>query len=47
MPDEKQFCRNCENLAILRQQNELAGYTDAQRQLEGHNQKLLEDYANG
>lgn len=34
--DEKQFIRNCEDLAILRQRNEMENYSSAQRQLENN-----------
>jgi len=39
--DEKQFVRNCEDLAIIRQRGEMASYNDAQRQLETHQRQLL------
>jgi hypothetical protein len=39
--DEKQFVRNCEDLAIIRQRGEMASYNDAQRQLESHQRQLL------
>lgn len=38
--DEKQFLRNCEDLAILRQRGEMQNYGDAQRQLESHIKQL-------
>jgi len=41
--DERAFVRNCENLAILRQKNEMQNYADAQRQLEGHFSQLTYD----
>lgn len=34
--DEKRFIRNCEDLAILRQRNEMENYSSAQGQLENH-----------
>jgi hypothetical protein len=39
--DEKQFVRNCEDLAILRQKGEMASYNDAQRQLENSRQLAI------
>lgn len=39
--DEKQFLRNCEDLAILRQRGEMENYNDAQRQLAVHQRTLM------
>jgi len=39
--DEKQFIRNCEDLAIIRQRGEMASYQEAQRQLEDHQRTML------
>jgi hypothetical protein len=41
--DEKQFVRNCEDLAINRQRGELENYNAAQLQLENHKTLMLED----
>ncbi len=41
--DEKAFLRNCEDLGVLRQQKEMAGFNDAQRQLEQHKALMLEN----
>ncbi len=39
--DEKQFVRNCEELAILHQRGEMANYTEAQKQLESHSNMMI------
>jgi hypothetical protein len=39
--DEKQFCRNCEDLAILKQRGELENFNDAQRQLDVYTRNVL------
>lgn len=40
--DEKQFIRNCEDLAIIRQRGEMESYNDAQRQLTSHSRMMIE-----
>jgi hypothetical protein len=44
--DERQFIRNCEDLAIIRQRGEMASYQEAQRQLQAHQQTMLSYDAN-
>lgn len=39
--DEKQFIRNCEDLAIIRQRGEMENYTDAKAKLDKFNQVLM------
>jgi len=40
-PEEKQFMRNCEDLAILRQRGEMENYDNAQRQIEQHKALMI------
>lgn len=42
LSDEREFVRNCENMAKVRQRGELEAYTDAQRQLTAHTSRLLD-----
>lgn len=42
-PDERKFIRNCEDLAILKQRNEMGSYQEAQKQIE-NSTKQLEHY---
>lgn len=43
MPEEKKFMRNCEDLAILRQQGELENYQQAQILLANHSYFRIAD----
>lgn len=38
--EQKDFCRNCEDIAILRQRGEIENYQSAQRQLQQHFQAI-------
>lgn len=42
--DEKQFIRNCEDIAILKQRNEMQNYSEAQKSIENHFGKLVLEY---